>query len=101
MRDFAFGCLETETLGVLDLQPLVDHLAQYLGCQPLTDIRTILQTRSADRENDPLGQLEIGDGVVIDARHDAQRLGRHQDGHQDGEQADGDRQKDAEEQRGH
>ena len=68
--------LEAQPLGVLDLQPLVDHLAQDLGGHALAQVRTVLQAGGADGEQYPLGEVEIGDGIVVDPRHHAQPFGR-------------------------
>ena len=65
----AVGGLHAEPLGVLDLQPLVDHLAQDLGGHALAQVRTVLQAGGADGEQYALLEVEIGDGVVIDPRH--------------------------------
>ena len=89
--------LEAEPLGILDLQPLVDHLAQYLGSHSLAQFRTVLQSGGADGEQYPLGQVEIGDGIVVDPRDHAQPFSRRESRRQH----DDDGEKSAEEQRGH
>ena len=91
----AVGGLQAEPLGVLDLQPFVDHLAQHLGGHALAQVRAVLQAGGADGEQHALLEVEIGDGVVIDARHHAQGLGRSQCW----KQSDDDDEKGAEEQR--
>ena len=68
----AVGGLQAEPLGVLDLQAFVDHLAQHLGGHALAQVRAVLQAGGADGEQHALLEVEIGDGVVIDARHHAQ-----------------------------
>ena len=68
--------LRPQSLGVLDLQPLVDHLAQDLGSHTLAQVGTVLQVGGADGEQDPLRQIEIGDGIVVDARDHAQPFSR-------------------------
>ena len=70
----AVGGLEPEPLGVLDLQLLVDHLAQDLGGHPLAQVRAVLQTGRADGEQYPLREVEVGDGVVVHPRDHAQAL---------------------------
>ena len=72
--DLRLGGLHAETLGVLDLQALVDHLAQELRRQPLLQIGCVLHAGAADGEGDALLQLEVGDGIVVDTGHHAQRL---------------------------
>ena len=72
----AVGGLEPQSLGILDLQPLVDHLAQHLCGHPLAQFRTVLQTGRADGEQYALGQVEVGDGIVVHPRHNAQPLSR-------------------------
>ena len=66
------GGLHAEPLGILDLQPLVDHLAQDLGGHALAQVRAVLQAGGLDGEQDALGEVEVGDRVVVHARHDAQ-----------------------------
>ena len=58
-----------EPLGVLDLQPLVDHLAQDLAGHPLAQVRAVLQAGGADGEQHALREVEIGDGIVVHAGH--------------------------------
>ena len=77
-----------ETLGVLDLQALVDHLAQKLRREPLLQIGCLLHAGAADGEGDALLQLEVGDRLVVDAGHHAQRL-RRDDGDRSGNEEDG------------
>ncbi len=91
----AVGGLQAEPLGVLDLQAFVDHLAQHLCGHALAQVRAVLQAGGADGEQHALLEVEIGDGVVVDARQHAQALGRSQCW----KQSDDDDEKGAEEQR--
>ena len=65
------GSLQPQALGVLDLQLLVDHLAQHLRGHALAQFRAVLQSGRADGEQHALGEVEIGDGVIVDAREHA------------------------------
>ena len=73
-RNLGVRRFDAQFLGILNLQPLVDHLPQHLRRHALAQIRTVLQARRADREQHPLRQVEVGNGVVVDAGHDAQAL---------------------------
>jgi hypothetical protein len=86
-----------QPLGVLDLQPLVDHLPQDLGCQALVKLRAVLHAGAAHGKYDTLVELVIGDGVVIDPRHHAQPLC----GGESGADEEGDCDEGAEDERGH
>jgi len=88
LADFRFGGTHAEALGVLDLQALVDHLAQKLRREPLLEIGGLLHAGAADGEGDPLLQLEIGDRIVVDARHHAQRLRRREAGREDDDESE-------------
>ena len=97
LLQLAVGGLQPEPLGVLDLQVFIDHLAQDLGGHALAQLRTVLQARRPNGEQHSLGQVEIGDGVVVHPRDHAQALGRCESRRQ----CDDDDEKSAEEERGH
>ncbi len=85
--DFRLCRTHAEALGVLDLEALVDHLAQKLLREPLLEVGRLLHAGAADRERDPLLQLEIGDRLVVDAGHHAKRLRRGNSDWRDSEEA--------------
>ena len=61
-------------LDFLDLQALIDHLAQHLRRHALAQVRAVRQTTRLDGEEDALLQVEVCDGVVIDAGDHTQAL---------------------------
>ena len=65
---------DAELLGIDDLQAFVDHLPQHLRRHALAQLGTVLQARCLDGEQHPLRQVEVGDGVVVDAGHHTQAL---------------------------
>jgi hypothetical protein len=72
--NFTIGRFDAEPLGILDLQALVDHLAQDLRGHPLAEVRAVRQAARLDGEEHALLQVEVSDGVVVDAGNHAQAL---------------------------
>ena len=97
LGDLAVGRSQADPLRVLNLQPFVDHLAQHLRRDALTQLRSVGLVGRADGEDHTLRQLEIGDRVVIHARHHPQALRRGEDRAED----DGERDEGAKDQRVH
>ncbi len=91
------GGAHAELARVLDLQLLVNHLAQNLRGEALADLRAVLESGGMDREYDALPQFIVGNSIVVYPGHDAQALSEHEGG----QQTEEDRQDGAKERRGH
>ena len=76
---FRLGGLYPEPLGILYLEPFVDHLPKHLCGEALAHFRCVLEACAADRKKDALAKVEVRYRVVIDPRHDPKPLCRSQE----------------------